>query len=318
MNRQKPVLILAQEDDKQLTRLMDIPHMLGNEVAAFTDAAVTATAILNWSGSQKLLRTVFAMSPSVTWVHSRSVGLDSVLFPELVESDVTLTNSRGVFSASLGEFALAAILYFAKDFRRMLRNQSAGIWQPFDVEAVAGQTVGIVGYGDIGREVAVRVRAMGMCVLAVKRHIPRKKDRLVEHYYAPETLCEMLPHCDYIVVTAPLTDETRYMIDEEEFTTMKSTAVVVNVGRGPVIREAALVHALRSGRIKGAALDVFEKEPLPPEHVLFQLENVLVSPHCADNTPDWKDRAMAFFLEQYDRFERGEPFKNIVNKRLGY
>ena len=318
MNRLKPVLVLAEEDDKQLERLKTVPHIIGSDSAAFANAAASAAAILNWTGSRKLLRAVFAMCPDLAWLHSRAAGLDNLLFPELVESDVTLTNGRGVFSAALGEFVLGAILYFAKDFPRMLRNQSAGIWQPFDVEAIAGQTAGIVGYGDIGREVAVRLRAMGMQILALKRHIPQIQDPLVQRFYTLETLHQMLPQCDYVVVTAPLTEETLHMIAEEEFAVMKTSAVVVNVGRGAVIHEVALVRALTSGKIKGAALDVFEQEPLPSGHEFFRLANVLLSPHCADNTTDWKERAMTFYLEQYARFESGEPLKNVVNKRLGY
>jgi phosphoglycerate dehydrogenase-like enzyme len=318
MNIGNAVLVLAKENDPQLKRLEKVPHTTGSQAAAFEQEAIKATAILHWSASREVLKTVFAMCPNVKWVHSRSAGLDSALFPELIESDVTLTNGRGVFSASLGEFALAAILYFAKDFRRMIRNQSTGGWEPFDVEVIAGKTVGVVGYGDIGRAVSTRVHAMGMRVLAMKRHAPQENDPLIERYYSPEQLGEMIAHCDYIVVTAPLTDETRHMIDEPELAAMKPNAVVINVGRGPVIREEALVEALTSGRIKGAGLDVFEHEPLPAGHPLYQLENVLISPHCADNTPDWKDRAMDFFLEQYDRFAKDEPLENVVNKRLGY
>ena len=128
----------------------------------------------------------------------------------------------------------------------------------------------------------------------------------------------MIALCDYIVATAPLTEETRHMISDAEFAAMKPTAVVINVGRGPVIDEAALLRALTANRIKGAGLDVFEHEPLPAGHLLFKLDNVLLSPHCADHTADWQDLAMRFFLKQYGRFEKGEPLKNIVNKRLGY
>jgi phosphoglycerate dehydrogenase-like enzyme len=241
-----------------------------------------------------------------------------MLFPELVESDVLLTNGSGVFSASLGEFVLAAILYFAKDLRRMIRNQTAEVWEPFDVDEVSGQTVGILGYGDIGRAVATRVKAMGMRVLATKRHVPAPADPLLEHFYQPDARREMMALCDYIVATAPLTEETRHMISDAEFAAMKSTAVVINVGRGPVIDEAALLRALAARQIKGAALDVFEHEPLPAAHPLYKLENVLLSPHSADHTADWQDQAMRFFLEQYDRFEKSQPLQNIVNKRLGY
>jgi len=318
MESGKTVLVLAQGDDPQLAMLNGVPHVVGGEASAFAEAAKDATVILNWSGSRELLRTVLAMSPRVKWVHTRWAGLDTLLFPELVESDVTLTNGRGVFSPALGEFALAAILYFAKDLRRMIRNQSAEVWEPFDVEEIAGKTVGIVGYGDIGQAVATRARAVGMQVLALKRHVPQKADPLVERFYKPDALLQMLARCDYIVVAAPLTEETRHMIGDAEFAAMKTTAVIINVGRGPVIDDAAMVRALTNRRIKGAGLDVVENEPLPAGHALYKLENVLLSPHCADNTADWKDQAMRFFLEQYERFEKDEPLKNVVNKRQGY
>ena len=318
MGKRNTVLVLAKENDPQLAMLQALPHVVGSEPAAFAQAAKDATVILNWSSSRELLRSVFVMCGNLRWVHSKSAGLDAVLFPELVESDVPLTNSSGIFSASLGEFALAAILYFAKDLGRMIRSQAAGVWEPFDVEEIAGQTAGIVGYGDIGRAVAARVHAMGMRVLANKRHPSEAADPLVERFYLPEDRREMLADCDYVVVAAPLTGETRHMIGEREIAAMKPTAVVINVGRGPVIDEEALIRALSAKRIKGAGLDVFEHEPLPAGHAFYRLENVLLSPHCADHTADWLDQAMRFFIEQYGRFEKGEPLKNIVDKRLGY
>jgi phosphoglycerate dehydrogenase-like enzyme len=248
------------------------------------------------------------------------VGLERTLFPELKESSVPLTNGAGVFSASLGEFALGAILCFAKDFRRMIRNQMAGVWEPFDVSWASGHTVGIVGYGDIGHAIAERVRALGMTVLAVRRHASRSEtpDPLIAQTYPPERRLEMMARCDYVVVAAPLTSETRGMIGEAEFAAMQPTVVVINVGRGPVINEEAMVAALSSGRIRGAALDVFDQEPLPAGHPFYKLENVLLSPHCADHTPDWLDNAMQFFIEQYERFRKGEALLNVVDKKLGY
>ena len=325
MSKENPVLVLASAADlknnPQLALLQHLPHTIcGNVAEDCTRAAQAATVILQWSGTREMLRQSFATASTnqLRWIHSKSAGLDNVLFPELVESPILLTNGRGVFSSSLGEFVLAAILYFAKDFRRMIRNQSAAIWEPFDVEEIRGQTVGIVGYGDIGRAAASRIRAMGMHVLASKRHLPAAPDPLVERFYAPDRLREMIALCDYLVATAPLTPETRHMISQAEFAAMKPTAVVINVGRGAVIDEAALLNALTARQIKGAALDVFEHEPLPPGHPFYRLENVLLSPHCADHTADWQDQAMQFFLEQYRRFDHGEPLQNIVNKRLGY
>jgi phosphoglycerate dehydrogenase-like enzyme len=319
-----PVLVLSDLEEQQLSMLDELREtanvVIGSSADAFKNAAGSAAVIFNWSGSLSLFRQVFLMSPVVRWVHSRSAGLERTLFPELIASDVTMTNGSGVFSPSLGEFALGAILHFAKDFRRMIRNQMAGVWEPFDVLPISRQTVGIVGYGDIGRAVAARVRAMEMKVLAVKRHVPTKtnSDPLADRIYGPDQLIEMLSRCDYVVVAAPLNAETHGMIGEAEFAAMKASAVIINVGRGPVIEEHAMIDALSDHKIKGAALDVFDEEPLPKSHPFYTLENVLLSPHCADHTPDWLDNAMRFFIAQFERFRRGEPLLNVVDKKLGY
>lgn len=200
----------------------------------------------------------------------------------------------------------------------MRRNQAARTWAPFEVEMIAGKVLGIVGYGDIGRAVATRAHAMGMLILAAKRHPPQEPDPLIEKYYRTTELHEMLPRCDYIVVAAPLTEETRHMISDAEFAAMKASAVVINVGRGPVIDEDAMVRALNEKRIRGAGLDVVEREPLPNDSALYGMENVLLSPHCADHIAGWTEDSMRFFLEQYARFQKNEPLLNVVNKRLGY
>jgi phosphoglycerate dehydrogenase-like enzyme len=318
MTAQPMVLVVAEKDDPQLQMLSGVPHAIALDDAGVAAVANDAAAILHWSGRRERLRAAFLACPHVRWVHSRWAGVDNLLFPELVASDVPLTNGSGVFSQSLGEFALAAILYFAKDFPRMLRNQRAERWEPFDVDEIAGHTVGIVGYGDIGRAVARRVHAMGTQVLALKRHFPEQPDPLVDQFYKPGAMAEMLGRCDYVVVTAPLTEETRHMVGAAQFSAMKASAVVINVGRGPVIDQAALVRALKEGQIRGAGLDVFEHEPLPAGDALWSMENVLISPHTADHTRDWIDAAMRFFLRQYEHFVKGEPLENVVNKRLGY
>jgi len=319
------VLVLsANLADPDLALLEQLPPdtslAVGNTLEAFERLAPAADVIFAWNTSGPLLREVFLAAPHVKWVHSRSAGLDGLIFPELAASPVPLTNGRGVFSESLGEFVLGAVLYFAKDFRRMIRNQVAGKWEQFDIELIDGKTAGIVGYGDIGRAAGSRLRAMGMRVLALKRHSSpsQQADPVAERFYRPEDLAQMLPLCDYIVASSPLTPETRGMIGESEFALMKPGAVVINVGRGPVIDEAAMVRALTERRIKGAALDVFDTEPLPAGHPFYSLENVLLSPHCADHTSDWTALAMRFFLAQFERYRKGEPLLNVVKKDLGY
>jgi phosphoglycerate dehydrogenase-like enzyme len=318
------VLILADAKESQVQylfgRMTGMKVVAANSAAELNADAKAATVICHWSGSKELLQQAFAECPKVKWIHSRSAGLEQTLFPELRDSDVPLTNGTGVFSPALAEFVLGAILYFAKDFRRLVRNQMAGRWEQFDVDTIAGATVGIVGYGDIGRAVATRAKAVGMNVLALKRH-PEKRssgDSIVEEVFGPERRAEMIAKCDYIVVTAPLTPETQGMVGKAEISAMKREAVVINVGRGAVIDEKALIHALREGKIRGAALDVFEEEPLPAGHAFYSLENVLLSPHSTDHTRDWLDNAMEFFVEQCERFQEGKPLLNIVNKRLGY
>ena len=318
------VLVLANPAERQLAMLEQLPAetniAVGERVEAFERAAPEADVIFNWSGSGDLLREVFRLCPRVRWVHTRLAGLDGLLFPELMESAAALTNSTGVFSESLGEFAIAGILFFAKDLRRMIRNQAAGRWEQFDIAEIAGQTLGIVGYGDIGHAVAERARVMGMRVVAVKRHaLPAgATDAYAERIYTPERTVEMIALSDYILVAAPLTSETRGLIGEREFAAMKPTAVVINLGRGPEIDEAAMVRALVRRRIRGAVLDVFDTEPLPEGHAFYRMDNVLLSPHTADHTADWLERAMQLFLDNFERFRKDEPLHNLVDKELGY
>jgi len=318
-----PLLVLAALAASNIPLLAELRQMarivVGDSTEDFAKAAAEAEIIFNWSASLPLLRDVFLISPRLSWIHSRSAGLEQSLFPELIESEVVLTNGSGVFSPSLGEFTLAAILYFAKDFRRMIRNQTAGIWEQFDTTMVSGHTLGIVGYGSIGRAVAARARVLEMKVLALRRSPGRsKEDTLVDHVYDSGQLLEMLSRCDYVVVTLPLTAETRGLIAEPEFAVMKKNAVLINIGRGPTINERAMINTLLANRIRGAALDVFDEEPLRPGHPFYSMENVLLSPHCADHTPEWLEDAMRFFLSQLERFKRGESLLNVVDKRLGY
>jgi phosphoglycerate dehydrogenase-like enzyme len=316
------MVVLANPNEPQLAMLEALPQdtgiAVGNTAEAFRRAAPEATVIFNWSGSGALLREVIPMCPKVQWIHSRAAGVDDQLSPELLACPAPFTNGSGVFSPPLGEFVLGAVLYFGKDFRRLERNQMAGVWEQFDVPEIAGQTAGIVGYGDIGHAAATRLKAIGMNVLAVRRTPPAGPDNVISQYYAPSGLLEMLAHCDYVVAAAPLTPETRGMIGAREFAAMKPNAVIINVGRGAVIDEPAMIEALAEKRILGAALDVFTAEPLPTGHAFYQLENVLLSPHSTDHTYDWLERAMNFFLTQFELFAKGEPLLNIVDKERGY
>jgi phosphoglycerate dehydrogenase-like enzyme len=317
------LLVLSNPHDRELAMLEQLPDStniaVGNSTEAFAQRAAEADVICCWSAPAKLLREIWPELRRVKWIHSRSAGLDSLLFPELVESAVPLTNGSGVFSQSLGEWVMGAALFFAKDMRRLIRNQAAATWEQFNVEEIRGQTMGIVGYGDIGRACARRAHAMGMKVLALRRRPELSNgDPYVSGLYGFERLNDMLPLCDYVVAAAPLAPGTKGLLSDAQFAAMKKSAIVMNVGRGPVIDEAALVRALESGRIRGAALDVFEVEPLPAESPLWRMENVLISPHSADHTATWLDEAMQFFVDNFKRYVAGEPLVNVVDKRAGY
>ena len=316
------VCVLASRDDSSL-RLLDpappgVRFVVGDTPAAFSGVASEAEVVCLVSGGRALLEPVFAAAPRLRWIHSGWAGLDGALFPALASSPVVMTNARGVFSGSLGEFAMAGILFFAKDLRRMLRNQAASAWQPFEVEEVRGRNLGILGFGDIGRAVAERARGFGVRVLAERRDPARPGAELADESYPPERRLELIANSDYVVLALPATPETRGLFGAAEIAAMRPGAVLVNVGRGSTVDEPALIAALEARRIRGAALDVFAHEPLVDDHPFWRLDNVLVSPHTADRTATWRDDAMLLFLENLERFTTGQPLRNVVDKRRGY
>jgi phosphoglycerate dehydrogenase-like enzyme len=308
--------------DQCLRRLAELPPdvraVIGHQPEQFASAAAHAEVVLHCSGGRPLLEALWPRLPRVRWVHSRSAGIDHILFPALVASPVILTNARGVFSRALAEFVTGAVLFFAKDFRRLLRSQAAGRWEPYEPLPVAGRTLGIVGYGDIGRAVAGHARGLGMTVVALRRRPGAGPDGVADEVVGPGALHQLMGRSEYVVVAAPLTPDTRGLVGRAALAAMKREGVLINVGRGPVIDEAALVDALEQGRLRGAALDVYEKEPLPAGHPLYRFDNVLLSPHCADNTAGWREEAMGVFLENLERFRRAQPLRNHVDKTLGY
>jgi phosphoglycerate dehydrogenase-like enzyme len=316
------VWVIARPDDPGLRVLEPPPDgvrfVVGWEPEAF-DGAPAPDALLDcWGGPTRLVAAL-RKAPGVRWVHARSAGLDRVLVPEVVAHPAVVTNGRGAFSPALAEFALAAVLFFAKDLGRLLAQQAAGAWEPFDTERLEGRTVGIVGYGDIGRAVASRVRPLGTKVLALRRRPEvAAGDPLVDEVLPPDRLLELMARADDVVVALPLTPATRGFVGREAIAAMKPAGVLVNVGRGPVVDERSLVEALEQRRIRGAALDVFETEPLPAESPLWRLPNVLLSPHCADHVSGWVDEAMRVFLRQLHRFRRSEPLRDVVDKARGY
>ncbi len=251
------------------------------------------------------------------WLHIASAGVDPVLFPGLRDSDVVLTNSRGVFDDAIAEYVLGVVLSFAKDFARSLDLQRAGTWKHRETERIAGREVLVVGTGPIGRAIARMLRAAGMRVSGAGRRA-RVGDPDFGVVRESAELTRYLPEFDYVVAVAPLTDQTKGMFDASAFAAMKPSARFVNVGRGELVVTSDLVAALQSGEIAGAALDVFETEPLPAESPLWTMPDVLLSPHMSGDFIGWRRTLVEVFAGNFRRWVGGEPLWNVVDKRLGY
>ncbi|MEX1079556.1 MAG: D-2-hydroxyacid dehydrogenase [Homoserinimonas sp.] len=276
-----------------------------------------ADALLLWDFFSTAVKDIWQNCDSLTWIHVAAAGVDKLLFDELRESGVIVTNSRGIFDRPIAEFVLASILAFAKDLPGSLRRQQAAVWEHRETERIDASTALIVGTGSIGRETARLLSAVGMRVSGVGR-TDRVGDPDFGVVHAAGRLASVVADSDYVVLIAPLTDATRGMVDAEVLAAMKPPARLVNVGRGELLDDEALVDALRSGTIAGAALDVFSTEPLPRDNALWGLENVLISSHLSGDAVGWLERLSALFGENTRRYLDGAPLLNVVDKQLGF
>ena len=271
---------------------------------------------LRWGLSPEATRRLLARVPNLRWIHTISAGVDHLLFPELRESDAILTNASGVFNIPIAETVMAYILAVVKRLPEFWAHQREHRWEKLPLRELRGLTVGIVGMGDIGTEVARLCRAFGMRVLGLRRR-PAPSD-LADEVLPPDRLQDLLARSDFVVIAVPLTAETRGMIGRAELAAMKPDAWLVNISRGAIVDEEALVEALREGRIGGACLDVFAQEPLPPESPLWDMPNVIITPHNSWSSPHIEEREIALFLENLRRYVAGEPLLNVVDKQAGY
>ncbi|MFD2419318.1 D-2-hydroxyacid dehydrogenase [Amycolatopsis pigmentata] len=276
-----------------------------------------ADALFLYDFLSTALRAAWSAADRLRWVHIASAGVDPVLFPALRDSDVVLTNSRGVFDDSIAEYVLGVILAFAKDFARSVDLQRQGRWLHRETERIAGKRVLVVGTGPIGRTIARMLRAAGMSVSGMGRRA-RDDDPDFGTVYSSAELTRHLSGMDYVVAVAPLTEQTKGMFDAEAFAAMKPGARFVNVGRGELVVTSDLIDALRAGRPAAAALDVFDTEPLPPDSPLWTMEGVLVSPHMSGDVIGWRTTLVELFAENFQRWQSGRPLRNVVNKQLGY
>jgi phosphoglycerate dehydrogenase-like enzyme len=317
------LLVIADPTAPFLTPLSKLPQdvrvIISNQFDELERFASDADAILFADFDSDLLARTLLLATRVRWIHSLWTGVEGILRRELLDHPATLTNGRGVFRWPLADWVVAAMLFFAFDFRRVTQQQERGVWQPFVGTTLNGRTLGVIGYGAVGSAAAERAREFGMKIAALRRRVELfEADSVVDHNYRPDQVKELMSVSDYVLVATPLTAETRGMIGETEIAAMKATAVLINVGRGPVIDETALIRALEAGRIRGAALDVFTTEPLPVGHPFWKMSNVLLSPHTADRVEGFLKPAFECFFDNLERFRKGSALRNIVDKLAGY
>jgi phosphoglycerate dehydrogenase-like enzyme len=267
---------------------------------------------------------LFARAPRLRWVHSAAAGIEANLFPALVASDVLLTNAAGLHAINIPEHAIALVCALARNLHTAQRLKAERRWDRYTVVAagggfrqLAGSRLAVLGAGAIGQGVARLGAALGMQVRVLRRR-PDLPVEGAEAVVGPEALHALLGWAEFVVIAAPLTPETRHLIDARALDAMQSSAYLVNVGRGEIVDDGALVAALERGAIAGAGLDVFGEEPLPPEHPYWSLDSVILTPHVSGYLPDFFARAFDLFLDNLTRFQDGRPLRNVVDKQLGY
>ena len=274
--------------------------------------------------SSRITREHLAAAPRLRWVHSPAAGVGAMLFPEMVRSPVVMTNSRGNSSVTIAEHVIAVALVLFRDLRLAWRRQDERVWaqNEFDagvsIRTLRDARVLIVGLGSIGSETARLASAFGAHVVGIRRTAGAAVPAGVNEVVAPGQLLDQLPSADLVVLSAPQTAETLHMIGERELSRMKDGSILVNVSRGKLIDEAALVRALASGRLRGAALDVFEHEPLDPASPLWHRPDVLITPHVSGFHAGYWPGAIQLFADNLRRFATGQPLANVVDKEAGY
>ncbi len=289
-DRRSPLDVMYAEDDAAML-----------EVAPDVEIVVTS----------RLPDDLLEAAPELEWVQALSAGTDFYDYPVLEERGVMLTSVSGVHAKPIGQQVLAYLLFFERRFDRAVAQQARREWDPYFARELGDRTIGIVGVGAIGSQVAEYCDSFGATVLGVKRD-PSEAPAAVDEIYGPSRLGAVLKASEYLVLSCPLTDETRGMIDADALAALPDDAVLVNVGRGEVVDQDALVAALENGTLGGAALDVFEDEPLPDESPLWGRDDVLITPHMAGSTPHYWERAADIFLDNLDRYRAGEALRNRV------
>ncbi|KAB1142701.1 D-2-hydroxyacid dehydrogenase [Streptomyces luteolifulvus] len=306
------LLVLDAEPLPRLGRLTGRARIEHADDSTLAARLPYADVLLVWDFTSHAVREAWpGEGPRPRWVHTASAGVDHLLCPELAASDTVVTNARGIFDRPIAEYVAALVLAMAKDLPRTWELQGERTWRHRDAQRVAGTRACVVGSGPIGRAIVRALKALDVTTALVGR-------TPATGIHGPGDLDRLMARADWVIAAAPLTEQTYGMFDSRRFGVMQPSARFVNVGRGQLVVEDALVEALTKRWIAGAALDVFEHEPLTPDSPLWQVPNLIVSPHMSGDTIGWRDELGAQFVELYGRWEAGRPLANVVDKKRGY
>ncbi len=316
----RPVIcVLASADDPppDLDRLAGRAQIRLTDAAGLPQALAGAQVLLLWDFFSEAVRDAWPAADRLQWLHVCAAGVNTVLFPELVASEVVVTNARGIFDRPIAEYVLGAVLAHAKQSRLSYRLQTQQRWHHRETTSVLGQRALVVGTGPIGRATARLLRAVGLEVRgAGRRSVEGDPD-----FGTVVTSADLARHVgdvDHLVMVAPLTEQTRNLIDADVLAAMKPSAHLINVGRGACVEEGALVSALETGRLAGATLDVVAEEPLRTGHPLWSAPGVTITAHLSGDTVGWRDRLAAQFEANAELWLAGRPLPHVVDKTLGY
>ncbi|MEU7664555.1 D-2-hydroxyacid dehydrogenase [Streptomyces lincolnensis] len=306
------LLVLDAEPPPRLGKLTGRARIEHADASTLAERLPSADVLLVWDFTSHAVRAAWpGEGPRPRWVHTASAGVDHLMCPELAASDTVVTNARGIFDQPIAEYVAALVLTMAKDLPRTWELQRERTWRHRESQRVAGTRACVVGSGPIGRAIVASLKALGITTALVGR-TPRTG------IHGPEDLDRLMARADWVISAAPLTEQTYGMFDARRFGVMQPSARFVNVGRGQLVVEDALVDALDKRWIAGAALDVFEREPLTPDSPLWQVPNLIVSPHMSGDVVGWRDELGSQFVELYERWEAGRSLPNVVDKQRGY
>mgnify|MGYP001374943052 FL=1 len=312
------VAVLCAKPDDRPPGLDDLPvDFRFCDADGLADAVRGAQGLLLWDFFSTAVRDVWNDADALEWIHITAAGVDTLLFDELRDSAVVVTNARGVFDRPLAEFVLGAVIAHAKDSRTSFALQARHEWRHRETRSITGATALVVGTGGIGREIGKLLRAAGLNVRGAGRRTATDDPDFGEIVSSAE-LSTHAGWADHLILAAPLTDATRGLVDATVLAAMKPDAHLVNIARGPMVDEAALLDALTTHQIGGATLDVFDTEPLPPDHQLWDAPNVTITAHMSADVVGWRDELAAQFAANARRWLAGEDLHNVVDKKLGY